>query len=529
MAFPLAPAIGQQHIEADLRYKWTGSSWDLLDTSNDNQILITSTVDPVSGIDTAPHVGTIWRNTSTGEAFRYESIPSPAPIYYNLRPSDVTSGGYAINSYAPYYRQSVTFLGTTTVTTFGVQYYITPTGGSFDVKVKLFAGSSTSNLFTSGEALFGTPIYTSATQSFSFPSGPSFFAINVDFDIGVSVPSGVYSFVLEVTNPVPATQPQIITSSIARYPLGQLFGPVQDIAFLLVGTQTSDGFEWNPVRESPDFQVNAGSPVLSSIGSALKEGDIWVESADGKVYYRSAINTWLPLQAVYDNTIVSALTSGYTTGAINEVDAIFDVVSTEYSRFVGTYTPSTNTVDFVSSTGYTDGVLPAANTLMAPDFLVVTEQAVGQAPAPTVQMYKGDLLLADPGTNTWIHYQFGTVPLSYLLLNDTPASYTGAAQQLISVNATETGMESTPAGTDLNTYYSAGAPGVFIDSDIWVDSTTKLESVSTGGQWENTNPVAVTNGTPPVNPHNGTLWYDRSSANLYIYDTSTTPASWVGI
>lgn len=369
MAFPLTPSIGQYHTELGLRYKWTGASWDLLDTSNDNQIVITSTVDPVTGVDTASHVGAIWRNTATGKAFRYETVLGSAPL-------------------------------------------------------------------------------------------------------------------------------------------------VQ---------------EWNPIKESPDFQVSLITPTISSIGSSLKEGDIWVESTEGRVYFRSAANTWMPLNAFYDNTVVNALTSSYTGGAINEIDSIFDSTIINGSRFIGTYAPSTNTADFVASTSYADGTLPAANTLLVPDFLVVTEQAVGQAPAPTVQMYKGDFLLADPVTNTWIHYQFGALPLSYLLLGDTPSSYATFGQQLIRVNATETGMELALQGTDKQTNYSAVSPGTFIDSDLWVDSTSKLESVATGGQWLYTSPVSVTTGVPPANPFNGALWYDRFSSTLYIYDASITPASWVGV
>ena len=526
MAFPLAPTTGQYHTEAGLRYKWTGTSWDLLDTSSDNQVLITSTVDPVTGVDTAPHIGTIWRNTATGEAFRYETIPAPSSYVVDLSPAtnSSTSGG-------PYSRQTINFPATIALGEYSVEFILN-TGKSFIVQLKIFTGEAVGSTFTSGEALFGVPpVWSSPTQSFSNSSG-STINVPVNFNVGGTVfPAGLHTFLVEITNEVPVGDfPNFKSSTTNPYPQGSYAGAaIVDMQFAISGTLTDDSQEWNPVRESPDFQVGSATPISSSIGSSLKEGDIWINSTTGSIYYRNSANTWVPIKAFYNNAIQNLLTSTNTQGAIEELDAIFDIVGGG-SRPVGTYAPSTNTADFFPSTAYTDGTLPAANTLTAPDFLVVTEESVGQAPAPTIQMYKGDYLLADPGTNTWVHYPFGSPPLSFLLLSDTPSAYTGQNGQVLRVNATETGLEYiNPLATDFHSYYQGTAPGVFIDSDLWVNQTNLLESVATGGQWLYTAPVATSVSTPPSNPTSGALWYDKLGSTLYIYDTSTIPASWVAV
>lgn len=525
MAFPLSPTANQYHTEAGLRYKWTGTSWDLLDSSSDNQVLITSTADPVTGLDTAPHIGAIWRNTSTGEAFRYETLSGPSPLFVDLTNSSSTT------AYVPYPRQSVTFLSTTTVSTYGAVFSVS-VGSSFDATLKIFTGeSSATHMNSSGETLLGSaPLYTSSTQSISHSGGASTEGIFVDFNVGQSFPGGKHTFIIEITNSVPANQPQSKSNINDPYPGGFFAAPTWDSAFKITGTQTGDVQEWNLVQAAPSFITQNASPTVRESGEPLKEGDVWINATTSSIYYRSSINTWVPIKAVYDDTIVNILSSTNTQEAIEEIDAIYDVAEGG-SRFVGTYAPSTNTADFVASSGYADGTLPSANTLTAPDFLIVVEEAIGQAPAPTVQMYKGDYLLADPGTNTWIHYQFGGTPLSFLLLSDTPGSYSGQNGQILKVNSGESGLEFANAlAADNHSYLIiAGGPTVFNDSDIWVDETILAESVGTGGQWLYTSPVVVTSTTPPTGASNGLLWYDRDSLTLYIYDVSISPASWVAI
>ena len=523
MAFPLTPAANEYHTEAGLRYKWTGVSWDLLDSSSDNQVLITSTTDPVNGLDTAPHIGTIWRNTSTGKAFRYETLPGPSPLVVDL------SGSPSITGHSPYPRQSVTFEGTTLVSTYGVTFFVT-VGSSFDATLKVFTGESSSGLFSSGESLFGAPLFTSTTQSISHSGGASDEDTFVDFNVGQSFPNGVHSFIIELTNTVPADQPQVRSDTNSPYP-GGFFGATSwDIAFKMTGTQIGDGYEWNPVKAAPSFMAQSAPPNTRDSGDPLKEGDIWIDSTTSSIYYRSPASTWIPIKAVYDNTLVNVLTSTNTQGAIEEIDAIYDVVEGG-SRFIGTYAPSTNTADFLASTGYTDGVLPSANLLYASDFLVVTEEGIGQAPAPAVQMYKGDYLFDWKDTNTWVHYQFGSSAPSFLSLSDTPGSYSGQSGQIVQVNSPESGLEfASPLAADNHSFYIiAGGPTVFKDSDIWIDETALTESVGTAGVWKYTSPVAVTSTTPPTGVSDGSLWYDRDSSTLYIYDVSINPPSWVAV
>lgn len=67
MAFPLTPVVGQTHTEVDIKYKWTGTSWDLVIETY--QKLLERTVDPTPA-DVAER-GEIWRNTITGDAWEY--------------------------------------------------------------------------------------------------------------------------------------------------------------------------------------------------------------------------------------------------------------------------------------------------------------------------------------------------------------------------------------------------------------------------------------------------------------------------
>ena len=68
MAFPLAPALGQLHVEAGIQYEWSGVTWDVLLATN--QELIRSTVDPT--VTDTSSVGAVWRNTVSGGAWQYE-------------------------------------------------------------------------------------------------------------------------------------------------------------------------------------------------------------------------------------------------------------------------------------------------------------------------------------------------------------------------------------------------------------------------------------------------------------------------
>jgi len=70
MAFPAAPFVGQTHTEVGLDYVWSGGSWDLAVSTY--QELIESTVNPTAG--DVSDVGTVWRNTTTGDAWQYTTV-----------------------------------------------------------------------------------------------------------------------------------------------------------------------------------------------------------------------------------------------------------------------------------------------------------------------------------------------------------------------------------------------------------------------------------------------------------------------
>lgn len=72
MAFPLTPTVGQIHTEIDIKYEWTGTSWDLV--TETYQKLIESIVDPTPA-DVALQ-GQVWRNTTSGHGWEYSENPS---------------------------------------------------------------------------------------------------------------------------------------------------------------------------------------------------------------------------------------------------------------------------------------------------------------------------------------------------------------------------------------------------------------------------------------------------------------------
>jgi hypothetical protein len=213
------------------------------------------------------------------------------------------------------------------------------------------------------------------------------------------------------------------------------------------------------------------------------------------------------------------------------LDVIVDRLELGIS-FVGSYNPTTNQANFTTLSGLPDGTLPAASTV-GNSFVIVTQQATGQAPAPVVPMNKGDFLVADPVANTWTLIPVGTALDEFTDYLDTPATYVGSVGYNVAVNATETGLEFVP-GTDVQSIYSAGAPATrangsaLQNGDQWLDTSTNREKHWNGTAWQDQVYTVVTaTSTPPASPVSGRLWYDKATSTLFIWDTLAT--KWVAV
>lgn len=526
MAFPLTPIVGDTHTEAGLRFRWSGNSWDHIDSERAQELYL-STVDPTPS-DTAPY-GSIWRNTTTGEAYRAEeNRRATGSIITEGTLSSVVSGtSSGINRV----RQSLTSppAGAVVLSKIDIKLLFFSGTNSVDITVDLFAGEDVISGVSDLPSL--SPVLDSVTESISHPSPGSsgYEIVSFVFPSGGVVVSGKHTVVLTMTN-VLGTQPAFSFTSDGSYTGGQ-YGPqtADDLRFEATYT-TVGGLEWNKVQSRQDVLAVGPEPTFKSDGTNLIDGDFWFEGVSNEWHFRSA-GQWSHMRAYYDNSIASVLTSSNTQSAIEEIDAVVDVIGGG-SRFIGTYAPISNTVDFTASSGYADGTLPAANTLVPADFLVVTEQAIGQAPAPAVQMYKGDYLIADTVNNVWIHLQLGNPLISFLDLADTPTSYTGEQFSALSVNSLENGIEFVQSG-DVQSFYDSSAPTSLIVGNQWNDSITSREKVApiagSSTLWQEQVYVQTSSGVPPSTPYSGQLWYDNSSNTLYIYDVSTTPASWVSL
>lgn len=527
MAFPLTPTVGDRHTESGLRYKWTGDSWDLVDVGVGQQLIL-STVDPISGQDIG-QPGTIWRNTTSGDAYRFEKnlavVPSPIVVevaYNNWQ----VFGFYAVQSLTlnPG-SEIVSFTAThrmpagTTVTMFAGVCSGHPvpdgTGPSVSVTSQLGGYIASDTVVAVNPDL--TSSWGSVDLTFSFPGVPLPSLVTIElFYVGTPTPFGNYGG-------------GWFASVADAYPGGQAFRQPSnvDLAFKLVTSRVSAD-DWVLVTADPKFVESAAAPSGNRIdGVGYKDGDLWYNSTNDVVsYYYSG--SWDTLKAIYDNTIINNISSTYTQGALEELSSFLSVAEGG-ARFIGSYSPSTNFADFTPSSAYVDGVLPSANTLTSPDFLVVIEEAVGQAPAPAVQMYKGDYLIAYPATNTWVHLPIGSALGSVLTLPEMPNSYAGYANYTVAVDSSETSLEFIPKD-DFQSFSNTLEPVSTSVGDQWFDPAAQIERVLVGpSTWVRHSYVQESAGIPPASPSSGQLWYNSSTSTLYIYDVSTVPASWVSL
>jgi len=525
MPFPLTPIVGQRHTEVGLKYRWTGSSWDLL---SDFQELILSTADPVNGTNTASE-GAVWRNTTTGSAWQYSTsgVVLNSPQYFVFNNLGTSSG---INWGNPTHkRQSFTLSSASRI-------------DSISVALRRSAGVASGNLvmglYYGADAVSSASIPISSTnlgqliQSVSLPDTTTTAATyaTFTFNFGAILPPGVYTFVLLSSV---ATANLVAGISSVAYAGGvRDGGAANDLAFSLAATPASYTSRWDPIVHKPTFQLGTSFPTTQPSGASLVRGDLWYNTtagAEGLAYWTGT--GWVAIRTFYNPAIQNVLLTNDQQSAIDELDVIVDRLALG-TNFVGSYNPITNQVDFTTLSGFPDGTLPAASTV-GNSSVIVTKTATGQAPAPTIPMNKGDFLVADPVANTWTLIPVGTALDEFTDYLDTPSTYVGSVGYNVAVNATETGLEFVPK-TDVQSIYSAGAPALRPNGsalqigDQWLDASTNREKHWDGAVWQDQVYTIVTaTSTPPTSPASGRLWYDKATSTLFIWDTLAT--KWVAV
>lgn len=530
MAFPLTPNVGDTWTESGIRFRFTGDSWDFAETGKGQELIVAAN-DPQTGTNDAT-LGAIWRNSVTGEAFRYEASKlASTPITVTTSPSP----GITANLLTPftYSRQSFTLPLTSVTSTVEIKakryaYW------SFDLTLKIYAGENTTAANeTPGDSVFGAGTVI-AQETISYGAATVDVVDTITFAPIAILPPGKATFVLEVTNAVDTGSGSLVPIELYNYPInsydgGQFGSSNLDLDFTVTATTVGE-VEWNPLSAGQDIIIasgSAGNPGFRLNGEPIQVGDLWIDSDDNiiRIYDGAA---WPSCLVSYDPSVLGILTSYNSQDAIDEMDIITFILAIG-AGFVGRYYPTTNTADFTTASTYVDGVLPAANTLATPGFLVVVEESFGQAPAPVVQMYKGDYLFAYPAGNTWIHFQVGKKLPTYSELNDTPSVFSGYSGYIAACNSTEDALEYI-LDTDSHSYRQDSAPTARNAGDIWV-STSEYEKVASSAgsaSWSGVSYV-TTSSSPPTSPQSGRLWYDTSTSSLYIYDTTLTPPSWVNV
>lgn len=529
MAFPLTPTVGQVHTEVGLKYKWVGTSWDLL---SDFQELVLSTVDPTAA--DAADIGTVWRNTTDGSAWQRVGLePSSivgTPVQFDTL--DFAAGGGNNTGNGPRVsRFSFDLAQWTNITSMSVFASIGAIGqiANGTYQVTIFEGEDTAaaNNTAVGGLTLGVQVAASGVENVD-GNGPIGFGNYwpVTFTDNNILAPGRYTAVINWNTTlfvVNSYSPDTVPGQAAN-----LAG--SDQPRRITGVLLATGV-WEQILHEPTFQLGTATPTTQASGASLVAGDMWYDTTatSESLYYWDGA-AWQPIKTFYDSTLQNVLVANDEQEALVEIDVVVDRLETGVN-FVGTYAPSTNTADFTTLSALPDGTLPAANTV-GNSFLVVVEQATGQSPAPVVPMNKGDFLVADPIANTWIHVPIGTAVDEFIDYLDTPTTYVGSAGKNVAVNAGETALEfATPA--DVMSIYSTTAPATRLDltalqlGDQWLDATTNREKFWDGAVWREQVYVDATPTTPPAAPVDGLLWYDETTSALYIWD-ATIP-QWVAI
>ena len=289
--------------------------------------------------------------------------------------------------------------------------------------------------------------------------------------------------------------------------------------------------EWVRIVSDKSVQISATQPSAQPDGTQLQPGDIWIDSTNSNAaYYRTAVNTWAPLTIYFDNTVANLAGPPVTTQAAIDVLALRADLLSKGISFVGTYNAATDSADFTTSSGLTDGALPAAGVTNQATYLVVgTDGTPATGPLAGTSMATGDWIISD-GT-TWTHLSLATSITTFTGLTDTPANYTGSAGKIVAVNATETGLEFV-ASADTHSILAATEPTIrptgspLVAGDRWVDSTTLNTYVYNGASFARVVPVIVSTSAPTQTTE-GLLWYNPNVSVLYVRDN--TAAAWVGI
>jgi hypothetical protein len=526
MAFPIIATENDIYVEADLKYirKTLPTRWDLV---NEGQELILSVVDPTAG--DAATVGTVWRNTATGEAWQREAVKptSSAGTPVVLANLPYTSG-FASNYTATgptVFRFSFDLDQWTNITKMSVFMKIGNSGdtanGVYDFRI--FEGEDLLSATDTPPATLnlGSQIVTSGSKTVALNG-----VIGIDQFWSATflpsiIPPGRYTLVVETTTTLSVSVPR--TSSNGNGSFSQF--PVFQASHILEGVPLLSSV-WVPILHQPSVQLGIAVPTTQADGSSLVPGDLWYNTTVGSASLMFWDGTaWIEAKTFYDNTIQNVFVSDDNQSTLDEVDAILDRLESGIN-FVGSYNPATNQADFTTLSGLTDGTLPADNTV-GNSFLVVTIQATGQAPAPIIPLNKGDFLVADPVTNTWFQIPIGRAVDEFTDYLDTPSSYLGAASSFLRVNATETGVEFA-VPVDTHSLASATAPTLRQDGsalqvgDQWYDTVTNREKLWDGAMWKEQVYVSQ-----PTLVADGLLWYDTITSSLYIWDATVN--QWVAI
>lgn len=186
MAFPLTPTVGQIHTEIDIKYEWTGTSWDLV--TETYQKLIESTVDPTPA-DVALQ-GQVWRNTTSGHGWEYSEnsstgasewvrivseksvqIATAAPTTQadgtSLQPGDIWVD--SANSNTAYYRTTTNTWEPLTI--FFDNAVANLTGPPVTTQAAIDVLALRANSLSKGISFVGTYDATNNTADFTAPSG----------------------------------------------------------------------------------------------------------------------------------------------------------------------------------------------------------------------------------------------------------------------------------------------------------------------------------------------------------------------
>jgi len=339
MAFPLAPAVGQLHIEAGIQYEWTGVVWDTVITSN--QELIISTVDPTAA--DVSEVGVVWRNTTSGSAWQYEEITpgvyewvkitKDATIQVSANSLTQPGGGALIAGDLEIDNGGVTDAGVLRyydgatwqpIDTFFDNTTAAMTGAPDTTQEALDVLAARVALLTKGLAYFGTYDANTDAADFTAASGLT------DGALPVADASNQDAYLVVTVDGTPATGPLAgtfmdkgdwIVSDGTTWTHLDISTNVDEFIELIDTPAAYTGFAGNIVRVNAtetalefvaptDTQgiYAAAAPTTRVDLSALQVGDRWIDSTTFRPYnYDGAV--WQPVSPV----IVSTTTPTQTT------------------------------------------------------------------------------------------------------------------------------------------------------------------------------------------------------------------------